>query len=99
MTTVILPDPLEFEWDSGNKNKIRLRHNINPAETEQTFKNQHIIKFDANHSHIEQRYQLIGMNDSWTILFVVFTIRNNKIRVISARMASRKERQHYVKEI
>lgn len=94
-----LPEPITFEWDEYNKTKIRLKHNTTPEDAEQTFFNERIIIFDQKHSAIEQRYQLLGMNNSNRVLFIVFTIRNNKIRVISARSASKKERSMYDQKI
>jgi uncharacterized protein len=93
------PHPLEFEWDGHNLNKIRLRHNITPKEAEQPFLSDFTIFFDGKHSTAEKRYQIIGSNNSGQILFIVFTLRNNKVRIISARSANKKERTYYAKEI
>ncbi|CAN2039908.1 conserved hypothetical protein [Candidatus Magnetomoraceae bacterium gMMP-15] len=43
----------------------------------------------------EQRHVTTGMDSLGRILVVVFTYRGNEIRVISARRATKKERQHY----
>jgi uncharacterized DUF497 family protein len=47
---------------------------------------------DEKHSQKETRFFALGHTDSGRLLFVVFTIRNNLIRVISARNMNRKER-------
>lgn len=94
-----LPVPLEFEWDEHNLNKVRLRHNITQIEAEQPFFSDYAIYYDDKHSASEKRFQLIGPDSEGIILFIVFTIRFNKIRVISARRTSRKERQNYGKKI
>ena len=93
-----IPEPIEFEWDRYNRTKVRLRHNIAPREAEQPFFNDHLIIFDEKHSVKEKRYQLIGETNDRRILFIVFTIRGQKIRVISARSASQKERINYGKK-
>ena len=49
--------------------------------------------FDSIHSDEEERYNTIGMVDN--ILFVVYTERKNRVRLISARPANRKERRLY----
>ena len=93
-----MPQPITFEWDEYNKTKIRLKHNTTPEDAEQTFFNERLIIFDEKHSAIERRYQLIGTSNGGRILLIVFTVRNNKIRVISARSASKKERNFYGKK-
>ncbi|MCL5666425.1 MAG: BrnT family toxin [Patescibacteria group bacterium] len=93
-----LPEPLQFEWDEHNSNKVRLRHNIMPVEAEQPFLSDYAVLFDDRHSIGEKRYQLVGPNNKGQILFIVFTIRNNKVRIISARSANRKERSNYGKK-
>lgn len=86
-----------FEWDKYNLTKIRLRHGITPEEAEQACFSHQAIIFDQKHSFVEKRYQLMGRSGTERILFIVFTIRNNKIRIISARSASKKERINYEK--
>ena len=49
--------------------------------------------FDADHSHTEDRYYVLGTTDAGRKLFVVFTPRNDLIRVISARDMTRRERK------
>jgi uncharacterized DUF497 family protein len=98
MNELEIPEPINFEWDSYNQTKIRLKHGITLEEAEQTFFNQHTVSFDELHSLVEQRHQLLGISDLGRILFIVFTIRGNKIRIISARSASKKERANYGKK-
>lgn len=97
MGIIDLPEPLEFEWDKANQTKIRVRHNIPPQEAEQTFFNFHLSNFDEKHSFAEKRYQTLGTTNLGQVLFIVFTIRGKKIRIISARSASLKERTQYEK--
>ena len=47
------------------------------------------------HSNYEARFYTLGKNDSGKHLFIVFTVRNNLIRIISARDMNRKERDAY----
>ena len=61
---------------------------------------EHLITFfDEKHSRAESRYKLLGKNNAGKILFIAFTIRGQKIRIISARSASQKERNTYGKKI
>lgn len=96
MNILEIVEPIEFEWDKHNTTKIRLKHNITTEEAEQPFFNYNLISSDIKHSNVETRYQLLGISDVNRILFIVFTIRGNKIRIISARVASKKERSKYV---
>lgn len=54
-----------------------------------------VVTDDVKHSHQENRYYALGHKDTDRLLFIVFTIRIKKIRVISARNMSRKEREVY----
>lgn len=90
-----IPEPITFEWDEFNTKKIRLKHGITPEQAEQPFFNDFWTKFDPIHSSAEKRYQLLGKNNEGKILFIVFTIRKDKVRVISARSADKKERTLY----
>jgi len=86
----------EFEWDQGNFDKSYQKHGITPNETEEAFLDEKaIILRDVKHSQGEERYVLIGKNASKRLLFVVFTLREKKIRIISARIANRKEKIKY----
>lgn len=92
MNILLLPN--EFEWDKHNVEHISSRHKIKPTECEEVFFNLPItIKPDITHSGAEIRYYALGKTNIGRILFVVFTIRNKKIRVITARDATKKERR------
>lgn len=86
----------EFNWDKGNRNKNWIKHKVSDIECEETFFNIPLVVFpDKAHSKTEDRYYLLGETEDNRFLFVVFTIRGNKIRVISARGMTKKERRHY----
>ena len=85
-----------FEWDEGNIRKNWERHHVSHIECEEIFFNSPIIaRRDMPHSIGEDRYFVLGRTDSGRFLFVVFTVRGPKIRVISARDMNRKERKIY----
>ena len=88
-----------FEWDDGNINKNWLKHKVSPAECEQLFFNRPlVIQDDLKHSENENRFYALGRTDSKRTLFIAFTVRSKRIRVISARDMSRKEREVYNNE-
>ena len=85
-----------FEWDKHNADKIWKKHDVSPAESEEIFFNRPLmVAEDRKHSDRENRFFALGHTNSGRRLFVVFAIRRDKIRVISARDMSRKERKVY----
>jgi hypothetical protein len=94
--TDILSFAEDFEWDEGNIKKNWERHRVSHIECEEIFFNRPIIvKKDEPHSTSENRYFVLGKTDAGRLLFIVFTLRGNKIRIISARDMNRKEREIY----
>lgn len=93
------PDPLQFEWDEGNKDKNWLKHQVRQSEAEEVFFNVHKkVARDVLHSTTtENRFILLGNTKGGRLLFVAFTICGGDIRVISARDAHKKERPLYEK--
>lgn len=88
----------QFEWDKWNINKIRQKHKVEPCECEEVFfAEDKIILKDILHSKKEGRFILLGKTKKDRLLFIVFTIRRHKIRVISARNVNKKERRLYEK--
>lgn len=95
----LLHTPVAFEWDSGNREKNLLKHQVSDTECEEVFfDHQKKILKDLLHSGVENRYILIGMTKKQRALFIVFTVRNQRIRVISARDLNRNEHHLYEKE-
>lgn len=85
-----------FEWDDGNRDKNLLKHDITTGEAEEVFNNLPLKLYDdPEHSEREQRYLAYGKTNAGKLLTVIFTIRENKIRVISARQMHKKERKEY----
>ena len=87
-------DGRQFEWDDA-KNKInKIKHGINFKTAARVFSDPYRIeKYDDDHSQDEDRWQTIGMVDD--VLFVVYTKRAEKTRLISAREAEPNERERY----
>ncbi|MBD3280939.1 BrnT family toxin [Candidatus Dojkabacteria bacterium] len=89
-----------FDWDSGNIEKNWERHEVSFIECEQAFFNFPIrFQYDTKHSQKENRYILFGKTDKERFLIIVFTIREDKVRVISARDQNIKERLYYLGDI
>lgn len=85
-----------FEWDAGNATKNLIRHRVEQREAEQFFFNRPVLVApDHAHSSREARFAALGRTNEERLLTVVFTIRSMRIRVISARDMSRRERRLY----
>jgi uncharacterized protein len=85
-----------FEWDAGNVDKSQHKHGVSPAEAEQALLNRPVVvSEDESHSRREARYRALGRTDRGRSLFVVFTVRESRVRVISARSMSRGEQRRY----
>lgn len=89
---ITIKEPHEFEWNKGNKDKNWLKHKVKNEECEEIFfdKKKKILK-DVLHSGKEKRFIILGKTKKERLLFVVLTIRNKKVRVISARDVNKKE--------
>ena len=85
-----------FEWDKHNSQKNWKKHRVTPAECERIFFNKpFIVANDLKHSKSEKRFYGLGKTDMQRELFVVFTLRENLIRVISVRNMSKREKRSY----
>ena len=85
-----------FEWDKGNIDKNIEKHGITLKGAEEFFLDENLLLIeDIDHSQKEKRYIAIGKTVQSKILFAAFTIRKNKIRIISVRKANKKERRQY----
>jgi uncharacterized DUF497 family protein len=85
-----------FDWDEGNLLKNSHAHGVTAPECEQVFFNQPLVTgVDDTHSNDEARRYALGVTDAGRRLFVVFTVRKQAIRVISARDMNRQERKVY----
>ena len=94
----ILPEPVYFEWDKGNINKNLKRHEVTNQGAEEVFSNDPKFIFeDTKHSVKEKRFGLFGQTNEGRKLSIIFTKRKDKVRIVTARDMSRKERKAYEK--
>jgi uncharacterized DUF497 family protein len=86
---------MEFEWDKGNIDKSFKRHNVSDREAEEVFSDFNKAKYpDPKHSNTESRYILTGQTQQKRQLLVIYTIRKNYIRIISARDLNKRKEGH-----
>ncbi|MFI5271157.1 MAG: BrnT family toxin [Candidatus Saccharimonadales bacterium] len=95
----ILRLPASFIWDEGNLVKNLKKHKVTVQEAEELFTNEPFtaILDDKHSTKAEKRYQALGKTKNNRKLFTAFTVRDNKIRVISVRDMNRKEKSAYEK--
>ncbi len=85
-----------FEWDSGNDVKSYSKHGVSCLEAESLFQDAHRLDYrDPLHSQDETRFISLGRSSRPRILFAAWTLRKAKVRIISVRPASKKERIVY----
>ncbi|MBD1805311.1 BrnT family toxin [Microcoleus sp. FACHB-SPT15] len=87
---------MEFEWDESKATANLKKHGVSFEEAKTVFDNALAVIFnDEANSLDEQREIIIGHSRRNRLLLVSFTERLNAIRIISARIATRREREDY----
>ena len=87
---------LRFEWSPGKASSNLAKHGVSFDEARTVFEDPHgRITDDPRHSVGEARYVLLGHSERQRLLAVMFTDRAGAIRIISARVATRRERREY----
>jgi len=90
---------LEFEWDPEKALRNVRKHGVSFREAAMVFKDTLAITYyDDAHSDHEQRFATLGISDRGRVLVVCHTLIDENIRLISARKATRHERNIYEKE-
>ena len=85
-----------FEWDPGKAEKNIRKHDVSFDEASSVFDDPLFITLlDEEHSKDEERYITIGISDKNQLLLVAHTERENRIRIISARKATKHEEKFY----
>jgi hypothetical protein len=85
-----------FEWDAEKARKNLQKHGVSFDEAVTAFGDQlsRTIR-DPDHSEVEERYLLMGLSSRGRLLVVAHTERGDRIRFITARLASKRERNQY----
>ena len=88
---------MKFDWDQWNVQKNELKHGVSSKEAESAFFDpKYKLHRDIVHSNFrEERFIFYGKSLEGRILMVGFTMRKGKIRIITARTASKKEKKYY----
>ena len=87
---------MEFEWDVAKAETNEQRHGVSFDEAATAFGDPLSITIpDPDHSDDEDRFVLLGETYQGRLVVVVHTERSERIRLISARLATRRERRSY----
>lgn len=87
---------LHFEWDERKAESSLRAHGVSFREASTVFADPLSITIsDPDHSTSEMRFVDIGLSHRGRLLVVSYTERGNRIRLISARLATRNERKQY----
>ena len=85
---------VEFEWDSAKAAANRRKHGITFEEAATVFLDEHATVFDdPDRASSESRFLLVGLSAASRMLIVVHVERADRIRIISARRATPRERR------
>ncbi|PSF38178.1 hypothetical protein C7H19_06815 [Aphanothece hegewaldii CCALA 016] len=91
---------MRFDWDNIKDESNFLKHGIRFVDAVTVFADPFLLfTEDFKHSQYEEREWAIGEMENGSIVVVVFTIRDEIIRIISARKATKKERKQYEERI
>ena len=90
---------MQFEWDTNKYQTNIKKHGISFEEASTVWMDSlALIAPDPEHSVTEEREWIIGESYKGRLLIVVYTFRNDKIRIISTRLATKREKQQYEQE-
>ena len=85
---------IEFEWDPEKARTNSHKHGIRFADAQTVFSDDRALTIQDSFP-FEQRFVLVGEDAIGRVLVVVFTWQDGRIRLISARKATGRERQQY----
>lgn len=90
---------MEFEWDSRKATLNLRKHRVSFEEASSVFGDPLATVYaNPDHSAHERRYLIIGTSTNGRLLIIAFADRNQRIRIISARKLTRREKKFYEEE-
>ncbi|MGD9564342.1 MAG: BrnT family toxin [Pyrinomonadaceae bacterium] len=87
---------MQFDWDPEKAESNLRKHEVSFEEASTVWNDYFNIELiDHDHSIDENRFLMIGESDQHRLMVISFTERENKVRIISARLLTPKERREY----
>jgi hypothetical protein len=87
-----------YEWDRAKAKSNQEEHGVDFADAVQVFDNPYLTREDTD-AVGDQVFVALGMDNLGRVLVVVYTYREDRIRLISARKATRREGKEYARRI
>jgi len=88
---------MEFEWDLAKALANKRKHGVSFEEATSIFRGVWTHRRDMRRDYGEARVIALGRDSNGAVLSVVYTFRGDNLRIISARKASKDEREAYAK--
>lgn len=85
----------EYEWDPGKARRNLEKHGVDFADAVVALEDERALTLRDPDARAEERFVTMGVDPLGRFLAVVYTWRGKRIRIISARKATRGERRHY----
>ena len=85
--------PLEFEWDEEKNLKNIAKHGVDFNKAKELFARPH--ETIESNKYDEERFILVAKKEEGVFISIIFTLREDKIRIISARVSKKKEIKLY----
>ncbi len=86
---------VEFQWDAGNVRHLK-RHKVTPEEFQEVILNQPLdLEYETEQG--EDRFKSLGITNGGRVLIAVWTIRQGRIRAITAYPAGKRQRELFGK--
>lgn len=95
MDTEFKHQDIAFEWDSEKEIANFRKHGVEFKEACELFFDPFLMVLEDKFEEGERRHHVVGMTKRWKILFAAFVWRGDKIRLVSARIATNVERKQY----
>jgi uncharacterized DUF497 family protein len=86
---------VEFDWDPAKARENKRVHGVDFAVAVDVFEDENAITIEDVDAEGEQRFKILGVDGLGRLLVVVYTYRGEKIRLIAAWKASRRQGKHY----
>ncbi|MBF0296800.1 MAG: BrnT family toxin [Magnetococcales bacterium] len=86
---------MDIEWDKAKAVTNQKKHKVSFVDAAIVLNDPLSVTLIEDTSTNEERFVNIGMDGCGCVLVVVYTYRNDKIRIISARRATNNERRQY----
>lgn len=90
---------MEIEYDPTKEKRNLRKHRIGFEEAASCFQDDQALAMEDPFSENELRWALIGLSRRFRLLTVVYTLRNGRIRIISARKATKSEMEDYAQRV